>query len=445
MQTRGILMDGLDQSVLLLSCIAEIYIFYDFLNNYFDTRKKIRENRLLFMAINAIAISGLFIVNCNENARLNIIIAPLLLWIFSLFIFNARFGERLFYFIVTFIVFFGCEFLFLVILNLTARDISYENIGGISLQMFIMKLLTYIILAVVKQISPNSKRRMAGKVFLIYLCVPVASLGILLGTFYSGADFSESFRLKIIMVICSSLMVAGNILLFYAFNRYSEELHNNIKQKVIIERQERDDKYYAQMIELNEKHDEFMHNATHFLKTIANFSAAGDYQGILNIVGELNEDIDRGRMLVYSGNAVLNAVLSEKRSAAEKMGVEFDAYVEPGVILKTVSDTDLIAMLANLLDNAVRAASDSENGKWVKVRIFMQELGGFCVIKVSNGFSGKLKTDGRKILSTKKEKGIHGIGIKSVENMAEKYGGYLDIRVEGDVFKAILLLSTDTV
>jgi len=43
---------------------------------------------------------------------------------------------------------------------------------------------------------------------------------------------------------------------------------------------------------------------------------------------------------------------------------------------------------------------------------------------------------------SQKEKGLHGLGIGSVNKMAEKYGGYLSCKVEKDVFTAVLLLST---
>lgn len=40
------------------------------------------------------------------------------------------------------------------------------------------------------------------------------------------------------------------------------------------------------------------------------------------------------------------------------------------------------------------------------------------------------------------EPGIHGIGIKSVNGIAEKYGGFLECYTNKDIFDAILVLST---
>ena len=78
----------------------------------------------------------------------------------------------------------------------------------------------------------------------------------------------------------------------------------------------------------------------------------------------------------------------------------------------------------------------------MKVHIFMQDIGGFCIIRIVNGYSGEIAMHGDMLLSTKNEKGLHGLGIGSVSKIAEKYGGYLSCKMDKDVFTAILLLST---
>ena len=138
-----------------------------------------------------------------------------------------------------------------------------------------------------------------------------------------------------------------------------------------------------------------------------------------------------------------NAILSEKGRLAEKQNIIFDAYVEPGIVLDMVEDVDLIAMLGNLLDNALRAAKTYKEEAFVNVRIYMQDIRGFCVLKIVNSYSGDIIMKEDTFISTKKEKGIHGLGIKSVNRMAEKYGGYLTCKAKDDVFEAVLLISTN--
>lgn len=45
------------------------------------------------------------------------------------------------------------------------------------------------------------KKRMTNKLFLIYLCVPVSTLGTMLTVFYSGIDTGSNMVLKILMTL----------------------------------------------------------------------------------------------------------------------------------------------------------------------------------------------------------------------------------------------------
>ena len=49
----------------------------------------------------------------------------------------------------------------------------------------------------------------------------------------------------------------------------------------------------------------------------------------------------------------------------------------------------------------------------------MQKGGKLCVIKVVNDLVEELKTVRGKLISTKKETGVHGIGLSSVSKIAD--------------------------
>jgi two-component system sensor histidine kinase AgrC len=138
---------------------------------------------------------------------------------------------------------------------------------------------------------------------------------------------------------------------------------------------------------------------------------------------------------------MLNIILSEYSIKAESAGVVFDAYVEPGCILNHIQDVDLITMIGNLLDNAILAASKKEKDASVVVRIFMQKDGELCVIKVVNDFVEELKEVGGRLISTKKEAGIHGIGLSSISKIAEQYNGYLEYYISDEKFNAVVVLT----
>ena len=65
----------------------------------------------------------------------------------------------------------------------------------------------------------------------------------------------------------------------------------------------------------------------------------------------------------------------------------------------------------------------------------------FVILQVENGAADQPVQSGERYLTTKKDKANHGIGISIVEELAETYGGTLDLENGDHKFTAILMLS----
>lgn len=201
--------------------------------------------------------------------------------------------------------------------------------------------------------------------------------------------------------------------------------------------------YLEQLEKKEESHSEFIHNINHYFIAIKELARVEHCNQIVDLVQELNGKMLLNERIIYTNYKVLNAILAEKASEAAEKQIALDVYVEPMLKLEGIGDCDLVAMVGNLMDNALEAAVKCEGEKRkVSVKIFMEREGKVCVMKLANYFVTppiKRKTG---FISTKKGREIHGIGIKSVEKTAKKYGGYLQCLTEKDKFSAILFLST---
>lgn len=204
---------------------------------------------------------------------------------------------------------------------------------------------------------------------------------------------------------------------------------------------ENDLAYMRELEKKDEKHSEFIHNMTHYLTAIGELARNQHYDKILSILHDMNVEMENDSRIIYTNYKVVNAILSQKKRESMEYGIIMDAYVEPGIQFGKVSDGDLVAMLGNLLDNAFRAARKcEEKQRKVNIHIYMENGGRVSVIKVTNNYSEQLITNKFGFVSTKKEKGIHGIGLKSIQRTAEKYNGYLECVPNNGVFIAILIL-----
>ena len=84
---------------------------------------------------------------------------------------------------------------------------------------------------------------------------------------------------------------------------------------------------------------------------------------------------------------------------------------------------DLFTVMGNALDNAVESVEkrDKDQYKSIGVRVWKKDL--FAVIQVENSFDGE-----------------HGIGIRSIKSIVEKYQGTVSVRVQDGNFVLTILL-----
>ena len=68
-------------------------------------------------------------------------------------------------------------------------------------QVIVIKFINFIVFLILKQTSDKSHSKMTNKLFFVYLCSPVATLGIMITIFYSGVDFSGHIVLRTTMIL----------------------------------------------------------------------------------------------------------------------------------------------------------------------------------------------------------------------------------------------------
>jgi len=104
---------------------------------------------------------------------------------------------------------------------------------------------------------------------------------------------------------------------------------------------------------------------------------------------------------------------------------------------------DMGIILNNLIDNALDGVLTVAEGDRY-IRLIGEQKDNFYLIKIENSFDGKLKrASDDSIISTKKmnsDTDRHGLGLKSVMRIADKYLGAVDINSDNKVFKVKVML-----
>ena len=189
---------------------------------------------------------------------------------------------------------------------------------------------------------------------------------------------------------------------------------------------------------------ELLHNSNHYMRTVYGLLEQDNKDEAINIMDSVLTEYEEGELIEYSTNSILNTILSEYYDKSKTNHIEFNIFVEPGFNIECVESMDLVAMVSNLISNAYEAALKSDEKK-IKVQMYMQNEGSFIIIKIENSFSGEIVSQGDRLLTTKKDGNIHGVGIESVEKVAEKYDGWVSTSWGNKSFRTMLVLNNSYV
>lgn len=422
-----------------LVCVFDIYLMYDFVGYYEGVKGYFQKGHRIVLLILSMAFLVLG-VNMLNNTTLNLVFTLTTNFLFICLVMKGRFFEKFIHFLAVLAVQYGGEFLTAVFfskgLGLEILLPQYNKM----LVAVIIKLVTFILYAVIKQIFPQKKIGIDTKSFFLFMTGPITSLGLMFSIAYLDVDFSSMPSKRGTLLIFYTLMIFGNALGYYAFRRYGITQQKIHLQKKLIAEQELELHHFQQVEYINRKNAEFRHDINHYLRTIGKLAENNRSKDILTILKELQIEFSDKENAYYCNNAIINTLISEEKEAARKKNVAYDIYVEPGFHIGSILETDMISIMGNLYKNAMEAAVQCEEG-FIRVKMFMQNEGCFAVIKLENSFEGNLLWQGEQLLTTKADGANHGIGVGRVRELAEKYQGSLVHHVNGQIFQAVLVLT----
>jgi Signal transduction histidine kinase regulating citrate/malate metabolism len=180
------------------------------------------------------------------------------------------------------------------------------------------------------------------------------------------------------------------------------------------------------------------HDYHNHLQTLKAHLKLGQVREAQVYLDRLELDLDNINQLIESGNVNLDAILNSKLSLALKEDIEINYKAEVPQVL-TVSDIDLCVLIGNLIDNAVEACNKMTEQEGAKfVRLYIGVLKKQLYISVTNATNEQVRKMDEDYITTKR--GNHGHGLKRINNIVEKYEGYINRKNEPGVFVTEIML-----
>ena len=177
------------------------------------------------------------------------------------------------------------------------------------------------------------------------------------------------------------------------------------------------------------------HDYHNHLQSIKAHIKLEQYEELVKYLYDLEVDLKDVSNLVETGNVELDAILNAKISLAlnHQIKVEYKAVVPEKL---TVKNIDLCVLLGNLIDNAVEACDLMSEKKFIRlyIGVFKSQL----YISVTNSTKELVRKLDEEYITTKR--GNHGHGLKRINNIVNKYDGFINRKNEPGVFVTEIML-----
>ena len=157
----------------------------------------------------------------------------------------------------------------------------------------------------------------------------------------------------------------------------------------------------------------------------------------------LRSPIEAVTQPVWVGDEAVDYLLNSKITLAASREIQVNCNIEYPHHTN-IRSVDLVAILGNLLDNALEAVEGTE-GNLRFINLTIRRINEMLIIKLENGCKAAPVIAEGELKTTKLDTALHGWGLKSVRTTAEHYDGTVETEYGGDRFCTVVTLSYEPV
>ena len=174
------------------------------------------------------------------------------------------------------------------------------------------------------------------------------------------------------------------------------------------------------------------HDFRHHNQNIASMLKKGEVQEALSYLEHYNDSLDAAKMSDFCPNITTNAILNSFFAKAQKNGIPVSIKADTKEDI-AISDMDLVAILSNLLENAINGYLECKAGGEIKVNI--RTVADKIVMVCSNPCRQDISIENNMIKN-------RGIGIAGMLSAIRKYSGDIKYSYADGILTVCIILNS---
>lgn len=293
---------------------------------------------------------------------------------------------------------------------------------GIISKVFILCLV--LIVSDKNEVELKSYSRANIQILLLVFLISIIclySLLVIKQSYYSG--YADK-QIDILVCLISLSIFFVDMIIYWTIRQLNIKLNKEKEYELI---QCQNELLTKAVIEHKEVEKEWRKNRHDFNNHISCIDMLLQMENIPKARGyiqNLTNNWQKNDLNIHIGNEIADAVINQKAVQAKNLKIDFLVSGQIDERLN-IEDMDLCALLSNSLDNAIEAAKQVTEIEERKIEIVFSNKSKSMLIKVRNSVKENIETK-EQLITTKKDRRRHGIGMMSMETTASKYGGVLE-------------------
>lgn len=322
----------------------------------------------------------------------------------------------------------------LLVAKLSGNQVAFllSHFSGIRVtSICLTKLLFFVITRIILRIKESGKLK--GMDVIALVIVPMLSdLAITLMMYAAIQEPS----IQTIVLYAVGIVLILNIVVYFLFIRLGKAGKIKTEMALLALQNECLQENAKDIENMYDTVRALRHDLKNHLLCILSMAEERDVEGIEQYTRQLLQQQNTvNKLIMFSGSKVLDAIINSKSAAAERAGVRLSAIITTP--LAGVSPEDITIILGNALDNAIRAAKDSQRKV---VDIHIQPQGAYSSIVIANDIAHPVLSDNPALRTTKNIRYRHGFGIQNMRQALERNQGLIRFYEQNNRFICDILL-----
>ena len=280
----------------------------------------------------------------------------------------------------------------------------------------------------------HSANRVSWTDWCEVLLVPLGSIVIAASMIASNTN-----SLAWLKLFAGVMIVAVNLFTYYLYYRVQENAMNQAEKKFVHQQA-------AYYVHLNKEISDywleirrFRHDQKQRYMLEQSYLQDKEYDKLNQFYSQNMNALSNDIIISRTGNRLLDNILNYKATVAQAKGIIIAAELRMAYDVDT-EDAIICSLLGNLIDNAIEAVSGIKEEIKRVISLVIKLSGNNLYVKITNPYAGEHIRDGNDFLTTKKDEGEHGVGLKIVQNIVKSYNGVMRVRDSEGMFEVEVLV-----